>query len=422
MKWNTVKLGDLSLVGPQYGANARAISASGKRPRYIRITDIDSKGSLLPNDSVEADILDESQFLLKDGDLLLARSGNTVGKSYRYTSKDGPCIFAGYLIRFRINPNLADSRFLFYFTQSSIYQSWVVSKRRVAGQPNINGKEYSSLPIPLPPLSEQRLIVEILDQADALRKKRSEADAKSIRILPALFYKMFGDPATNPKGWPFKPLGELSIGHPQYGANAKAINYEEGTPRYVRITDITDDGFLSDVDIKTLDSEDWEPYRLEDGDLLFARSGATVGKSYLYHPDDGPCAFAGYLIRFKLNKSLIQPWVVFALAHTPYFRSWVAARRRTAAQPNINGQEYASLKLPQPDPKTQNRFVGALQVLHSSYFKRKRARRELENLFSVMLNSAFRGDLTASWRESHIEELLTEMNVQAKELGWEENL
>ena len=63
--------------------------------------------------------------------------------------------------------------------------------------------------LPLPPLSEQRRIVEILDQADALRKKRAEADAKAARILPALFYRMFGDPATNPKGWPKRRLGEL---------------------------------------------------------------------------------------------------------------------------------------------------------------------------------------------------------------------
>ena len=73
----------------------------------------------------------------------------------------------------------------------------------------LNRASLKRIPVPYPPLSEQRRIVEILDQADALRKKRAEADAKADRILPALFYKMFGDPATNPKGWPVVPIREM---------------------------------------------------------------------------------------------------------------------------------------------------------------------------------------------------------------------
>jgi len=77
--------------------------------------------------------------------------------------------------------------------------------------PSMRKTEVERVSIPLPPPSEQHRIVEILDQADALRKKRAEADAKAARILPALFYKMFGDPATNPKGWPTKRLSDPQI-------------------------------------------------------------------------------------------------------------------------------------------------------------------------------------------------------------------
>jgi hypothetical protein len=114
-----------------------------------------------------------------------------------------------------------------------------------------------------------------------------------MRVLSTLFYNMFGDPATNPNGWEMVPLDNLSIGGPQYGANAKGIDWFEGMPRYVRITDIQEDGSLHPNDIKTLELEDWQTYALQEGDLLFARSGATVGKTYLYQLDDGLCAFAG---------------------------------------------------------------------------------------------------------------------------------
>ncbi len=202
--------------------------------------------------------------------------------------------------------------------------------------------------IPLPALSEQLRIVEIIDQADALRKKRAEADAKAARILPALFYKMFGDPATNPRNWNIKSLSQVIRGKPQYGANASAVEWLEGMPRYVRITDITQDGRLSQSGVATLDLEDWEPYRLVPGDLLFARSGNTVGKTYLYRQEDGLCAYAGYLIRFQADPEQVTPWYLFSLTQTGYYKSWVEARKRVAGQPNINGKEYSSLQIPCP--------------------------------------------------------------------------
>ncbi|MBW2020329.1 MAG: restriction endonuclease subunit S [Deltaproteobacteria bacterium] len=309
-----------------------------------------------------------------------------------------------------------DPWYLFYWTQQ--FDLRTVSN--IGPVPSMRKSEVQRVRVPLPPLSEQRRIVEILDQADALRKKRVEADAKAARILSALFYKMFGDPATNPKGWPVKTLGELSIRRPQYGANAKAIDYQEGMPRYVRITDITDDGRLSNADIRSLDMENWDAYRLVEGDLLFARSGATVGKTYLYQPEDGLCAYAGYLIRFQLDRSAIDPWVVFAFTQTPHYQSWVASKRRAAAQPNINGQEYASLPIPQPDRESQEKFVNAVQDLRRLHMKREQSARQIENLFLVLLHRAFTGDLTAQWREAHMQELLAEMEQQAKYLNIQE--
>ena len=204
---------------------------------------------------------------------------------------------------------------------------------------------------------------------------------------------------------------------PQYGANAKAIDWFEGMPRYVRITDIRKDGFLHPGDIKTLELEDWQPYALQEGDLLFARSGATVGKTYLYQSDDGLCAFAGYLIRFKIDQSQIDPWVVFALTQTPYYEGWVSSKKRTAAQPNINGQEYASLLIPKPTKELQQNFAGAAKHLVKLRGRRSRMRDELESTFLSLLYVAFSGDLTAQWQEGHMNELLAEMEEQAKYLA-----
>ena len=105
-----------------------------------------------------------------------------------------------------------------------------------------------------------------------------------------------------PDGWRLVRLGEISA-PPEYGAAAPARPYDPGLPRYVRITDITDDGRLRPDDARSADPSKVDSYNLEVGDLLFARSG-SVGRTYLYRPEDGPCVFAGYLIRFRPTRGL----------------------------------------------------------------------------------------------------------------------
>ena len=95
-------------------------------PRYIRITDIEENGSLNNNTkSASGNISEWTKYKLKDNDLLFARSGATVGKTYLYNSKDGDCIYAGYLIKFSINPDIAFAKYIKYFTDSIYYKKWV---------------------------------------------------------------------------------------------------------------------------------------------------------------------------------------------------------------------------------------------------------------------------------------------------------
>jgi type I restriction enzyme S subunit len=332
---------------------------------------------------------------------------------------DGQIASTGFCV---LRPNRAAivGKYLFYFTTTPNFVGILSSKVRGAHYPAVSDGDVKEIELPLPTLSEQRRIVEILDQADALRKKHAEADAKAARILPALFYKMFGDPATNPKGWPVKPLGDITIGKPQYGANASAIEWSVEKPRYVRITDITGDGRLLKDGVMTLDLDDWEPYRLVPGDILFARSGNTVGKTYLYRPKDGLCAYAGYLIRFNPDTNQVEPWYLFSLTQTDYYRNWVEARKRVAGQPNINGREYASIRIPCPPVPLQQQFAGMVEELIGIRDSRGTAVEEIGHLLDVLLHRAFTGDLTAKWREAHMKELLAEMKTQAKYLNLKE--
>jgi len=307
--------------------------------------------------------------------------------------------------------------FLAYYLRSPSFLAFASSCTAGTKMPRVIMTKFWEHEVPLPPLSEQRRIVKILDQADHLRRLRADADAKVDRILPALFIKMFGDPVTNPMGWPVRTLGELAILGPEYGANARATPLSPGQPRYVRITDIDDDGSLRPLGAVGIDLDEWEQYKLEEGDLLFARSGATVGKTYLHRSENGPSVFAGYLIRFRLDPAELHPLVAFGFTHTMAYRAWVGAKRRTAAQPNINGQEYASLRLPVPARSVQEYFASLCSNIEMCRRAWSCSSGRLESLFSVLVRRAFDGDLTASWREAHMEDLLQEMEHQAEALA-----
>lgn len=166
--WEVRKLGDLCHKKPSYGANESAIEYDEELPRYVRITDIREDGKLIQNDkkSFPLPIELSSDYILKKGDIVFARTGATVGKTYMYREEDGICVYAGYLIKFIPTPNRLTVEYLFYFTHSEIYYRWVKSNLREGVQPNINSKEYSILKIPLPPLPEQQKIADILSSVD----------------------------------------------------------------------------------------------------------------------------------------------------------------------------------------------------------------------------------------------------------------
>lgn len=173
-----VRLKDIIDSKPQYGAGEPGIERKNVTDaRYIRITDIDENGQI-SHDNLGATANNvEEKYILHDNDLLIARSGNTVGKAYIHKPAPYDCFFAGYLIRFIVDEQKALPKYVFTFTQLNAYKEWVSAIQRPSGQPNINSEEFQSLEIPLPDLDKQREIVKLIDYA-YLQKKQKESEAQ----------------------------------------------------------------------------------------------------------------------------------------------------------------------------------------------------------------------------------------------------
>lgn len=175
-----VRLKDIIVCKPQYGAGEAGVERKNVADaRYIRITDIDENGLISHNDLGATANIIEKKYILHENDILIARSGNTVGKSYIHKSAPYDCIFAGYLIRFIVDEQKVLPKYVFAFTQLKAYKEWVSAIQRPSGQPNINAEEYQSLEIPLPDLDKQREIVKLIDYA-YLQKKQKESEAQQL--------------------------------------------------------------------------------------------------------------------------------------------------------------------------------------------------------------------------------------------------
>lgn len=175
-----VKLKNLLLSKPQYGANeAGIIRDNNEQPRYIRITDIDENGLISP-DELGATVANlDGKYILNENDIVIARSGATVGKAYIHRHLPYTCVYAGYLIRFVVDSEKILPNYLFAYTQLSPYKEWVNAIQRPSAQPNINAEEYQSLEIPLPNLSKQQDIVDYINAAYA-QKQAKEAEAQQL--------------------------------------------------------------------------------------------------------------------------------------------------------------------------------------------------------------------------------------------------
>jgi len=174
--WEEKTLGELC-APLTYGMNAAATKFDGEN-RYIRITDIDDEThALLPNDIVSPSGELDDKYLVKKGDILLARTGASTGKSFLYHPKDGKLFYAGFLIKAHVLPS-SDDYFIYSQTLTDRYWKWVKTASMRSGQPGINANEYASYSFAVPSLPEQRKIAVFLSAVDAvIAAQQAEVDA-----------------------------------------------------------------------------------------------------------------------------------------------------------------------------------------------------------------------------------------------------
>ena len=374
MKWPRVCLGDV--VSLEYGkplpANARG--PQGKFP---------VAGSNGPHGR-------HTSAIVSSPGIVVGRKGSA-GQVYWYEEDFWPIDTTYYVV-----PKMPlDMRWM-YFRLRHLQLNQIAT---TTGVPGLNRNDVYKIEIDLPPVSEQNRIVDILDQADRLRRLRGEADAKAARILPALFIQMFGDPATNSRRLPTVELGRVISEGPQNGLYKPASSYGEGT-RILRI-----DGFyggeVSNLNtLKRLKAspEEIAKYGLEESDIVVNRvnSEEYLGKSAIVPSLSEPVVFESNMMRFTVDTLQVLPEFVVAHFQTLFTRAEMLSKaKRAINQASINQQDVKSLTILLPSLEEQRRFVAASTKFQVAQSICGVARAKLDCLFESLLQRVLSGAITA---------------------------
>ena len=242
--------------------------------------------------------------------------------------------------------------------------------------PILLSKRFKRLPCVYPPLEEQKRIAAFLDKETTnidtlidkqeqlitlLREKRQAIISHAVTrgLDPDVKMKDSGIEWLGkvPEHWEVKKLKHIVTKPLMYGANEAAIDDDRDQPRFVRITDIRNNGTLREDTFRSLPWHLAKPYMLREGDVLLARSGATVGKSFIYSSDWGECCFAGYLIKASIDISKASPYWFYRYTESDYYRNWISSTLIQATIQNVSAEKYNNFSLCIPPKQEQNRII-----------------------------------------------------------------
>jgi type I restriction enzyme S subunit len=280
--------------------------------------------------------------------------------------------------------------------QSKVYLKWLfyllwdlhLERLHITtGAPGLNREQTHLVTVAIPPFIEQERIAEILTTVDSAIEKTSQLIEKTKELKRGLMQRLLT------RGIGHERFKQTQIGEIPYEWRLSrlpdlCIGKADNLPR-----DINGDGKVLDATWHSIETGPARPYDLKVGDILFAKSGATVGKAYLYSGKDGNCGFGRHLIRFRLDPSRLLPQFLFHFTRSPHYRNWVKAILRAREKTNISAREYSNMFLPKPPIEEQKKISAILTSLNDDIEKESEYKEKLELVKKRLVHMLFKGKL-----------------------------
>lgn len=333
---------------------------------------------------------------LKYGDILLERSGGgpkqPVGRVAFFGIRDdkGEYSFSNFTTRIRVKDKeeLNEKflwRFLYYF-----YTNGETAKmqKQTHGIKNLDFSEYKQIKVPLPNLSEQNRIVEILEKADNLCKKRQEADELSDKTMRSIFLKMFGDPNNNFKNIDMEKIGEVT----EHCQRRDPIKKPNISFKYVDISRVNGDKGIIETykEIRGKDAPSRARQIIHSNDVIISTVRPNLRATALVPEflDDQICSTGFCVLR---PTELINHYYLYAITRMEWFTALLVSKVRGASYPAVTDKVILEIEIPVPGISNQKKFADLVQKVEKIKEKQQESKKEIDTLFSALMQKAFRG-------------------------------
>lgn len=330
------------------------------------------------------------------GDLVITKMGLPPCVAAIYPDTELPGIVTADIIKLSVDPTKADSRFVMHYLNSPDAKQEIGRITFGVTRPKVTLADFREIGIQLPPIDEQRRIAAILDEADAIRRKREEGIRLTEELLRSTFLDMFGDPVQNERGWPTVKV--MDAGEVQLGRQ-RAPKYQTGkhTRPYIRVANVFEDRIdLLNLLSMDFDDSDYKTYLLRHGDILLNEGQSTelVGRPAMWRDELPACCFQNTLVRFRADPKRVEPEYALEV-FLYYLRKGQFARisSKTSSVAHLGAGRFAEMPFPLPPLDLQQKYALQRRHVHKLIELRRNQICKMRVLFNSLVQRAFRGEL-----------------------------
>ncbi len=351
-EWKKCKLGDVCTNSGSYGIAASSVDYSNQLPTYLRITDINDDGTICSEGLKSVDDPNALKYCIEENDIVFARTGASTGRNYFYNPSDGKFVFAGFLIKFSIDPQKVNPKYIKYYCLSKVYKDWIHSFSMGSTRGNINAKTYLNMPIILPNRNQQDLLVDILSALDAKIENNNAINKNLEAQAQALFKSWFVD---------FEPFGGVmpSFAKIELLGNLCEIVTKGTTPttlgraftrdgiNFIKAESITD---THSFDISKFDHIDDETNLLlkrsiiQEKDILFSIAG-TLGRFVIVPQSVLPANTNQAVAIIRVQNNVIDVRYLYSFFVGNWHKIYYNKRVQQAVQANLSLTTIKSLPI-----------------------------------------------------------------------------
>ena len=383
------KLNDLSIGGKgAYGIAASAVERKADLPTYLRITDIFDDGTLNLSELKSVDAPNSDKYLLKPNDIVFARTGGSTGRNYFYDGSDGVFVYAGFLIKFSIDPEKVNPKYVKYYCRSKQYNDWVQSFNTGSTRGNINAQTFGNMEIPLPERNQQDYLVSILEPIDEKIKNNKQVNDNLYAQAKAIFDNHFINIDAIPAGWRKGNLLDIAnylngFAMQKFRPQGNEIGLPVLKIKELRQGSCDDSSELCSLRIKP-------EYIIHDGDVIFSWSGSLLVDIWC----GGTCGLNQHL--FKVTSDIYDKWFYYLWTAHHLARFIAIAADKATTMGHIKREELAKAEVLIPCEEDYTSLTSIMQPIFELIISNRIEGRKLAVLRDELLPKLMSGEIDVS--------------------------